>query len=241
MRKTMFITLLMLTCFNVKSQQLKIVYEAYMTSSIGESYRPEGANSNNHIIVMLTLRIANGISWFSKDSIFLKYEVPFVGFSPWTRESLYKNYNEDAWIQTKGIYMEGYAVRKKLSNEQSFRKYYDWQITDEKRMIEGVECIKAEAKTGPVAWFAPGIPYPDGPDHGTFNLPGLVLHFEEQNLTYTARSISFEQAKIIIPDFKYVSSEDSIYIHEGWKKFPRSKSIPLDKDTPLNQWLKFEN
>ncbi len=241
-----FLRISLCICFSFQpgtalhSQQLCVVYEEYTTSNIGESFRPGGGNPNNHIIAMFTLRIGNGVSWYTRDSIYLKFETPFNGFTPWTTESLYKNYNEDEWIQTFGIYMDGYAVKKKLSEEQSFRKYYDWIITAEKKEILGVDCIKAEAKNGDVAWYAPGIPYPDGPEHGAFNLPGLVLEYVMPKRKFTAKSLEFKKSEIKIPEFKYVKSDISIFIEEGWKSFPKSKSISLDKDTPLNQWLKFE-
>lgn len=225
----------------VDSQHLSIVYEEYTTSYVGESYRPGGANTGNHFIAMFTLRINNGISKFSRDSIFLKFESPFHGFSPWTTEFIYKNYNNDEWIKARGIYMEGYAVKKKLSDEQAYRKYYNWRITGKKKFILGIECIQAEANNGHEVWYAPSIPYPDGPEHGVFNLPGLVFEYIMPNRKFTAKSIKFENSEIVIPEFNYVESEESIFIDFGWKNFSRKKSIPLDKDTPLNQWLKFEN
>lgn len=222
-------------------QQLSIAYEEYTTTYVGESYRPGGGTSNNHFIAMFTLRINNSISCFTRDSIFLKFETPFYGFSPWVTESIYKDYNKDVWIRASGIFIDGYAIKKKLSDEQSFRKYYDWEITTEKKEIIGVECTKAKAKNGNVAWYAPSIPYVDGPEHGVFNLPGLVLEYIMPDRKFTAKSLRFENEAIVIPEFIFVESEDTIIIEYGWKDFSRKRSIPLGKDTPLNQWLTFEN
>jgi len=65
----------------------------------------------------------------------------------------------------------------------------EWQITDEKKIINNIECYRAVGtlrsynKTGDNfidAWFAPSIPYSYGPSY--FNgLPGLILMVVDNN------------------------------------------------------------
>src|SRR5690554_7477058 len=69
------------------------------------------------------------------------------------------------------------------------RDLVEWQITDEKKEINGIECyralgvLKSFDKVGNYridAWFAPSIPYSYGP--GYFNgLPGLIMMAMDSN------------------------------------------------------------
>lgn len=60
---------------------------------------------------------------------------------------------------------------------------FGWQITQEKKKIEGYECFKAISKPFRgrtyIAWFCPEIPIPDGP-WKLCGLPGLILEAQDE-------------------------------------------------------------
>jgi GLPGLI family protein len=94
-----------------------------------------------------------------------------------------------------------------------------WEITNETKTIEGFECYKATTKNiiGSNnfiinAWFAPTIPFKYGPKL-SFNLPGLVLEYQQGATSIVAKSIKYKideklKEKLIKPEGIIVSQED---------------------------------
>ena len=78
---------------------------------------------------------------------------------------------------------------------------YEWTITKETKEIDGYTCYKAtsplftdgkkseDSKLNVVAWFAPKIPVPYGPN-GYGGLPGLILELQKYVSTIYVKSIN---------------------------------------------------
>ncbi|MEG0850463.1 MAG: GLPGLI family protein [Flavobacterium sp.] len=73
----------------------------------------------------------------------------------------------------------------------------NWKLSQEKKVISGIECFKATTRFRGVdweAWYAPSVPYPYGPWklHG---LPGLIIEAQDVNkrTNYTAVKIEFQK------------------------------------------------
>ncbi|WP_448529991.1 GLPGLI family protein [Raineya sp.] len=75
-----------------------------------------------------------------------------------------------------GVEVQPMVVKEKLPD-------FGWQITQEKKKIEGYECFKAISKPFRgrtyIAWFCPEIPIPDGP-WKLCGLPGLILEAQDE-------------------------------------------------------------
>jgi len=75
--------------------------------------------------------------------------------------------------------------------------HQNWKLTNEKKIINDIECFKATTRfrgTDWEVWYAPSIPYPYGPWklHG---LPGLIVQANDFNkrTNYSASKIEFKQ------------------------------------------------
>lgn len=110
-------------------------------------------------------------------------------------------------------------------DDSSFYTYtelssYNWQITNESKMINGRLCFKAilsrklslptrEINQLITAWFCPDIPISLGPN-GMGGLPGLILVLDSGGSAYVAKEIFFdEKVKVVKPKMKKVISEES--------------------------------
>src|SRR5690606_20909124 len=70
-------------------------------------------------------------------------------------------------------------------------------LTNEKRMISDIECLKATTTFRGIqweVWYAPSIPYPYGPWklHG---LPGLIIEAHDINKRYNYNAVKIEFKK----------------------------------------------
>jgi GLPGLI family protein len=93
------------------------------------------------------------------------------------------------------------SLGERLLISDSFVRF-DWQLTNEKRVINGYNCIKAVGtrnvrrddsykKSSVEAWFCPEIPIPTGPA-GYGGLPGLIFAVEENKAaSYIMTAIKF--------------------------------------------------
>lgn len=72
----------------------------------------------------------------------------------------------------------------------------DWEMTDSKATIMGMECQKATLGDSVAAWFTMEIPVPDGPSLA-YGLPGLVLRLDDGHEQYEC--VGIEEAKGGVP------------------------------------------
>ena len=82
------------------------------------------------------------------------------------------------------------------------RKYHNWELLNEKKLIGDYTCFKATTKTEVVnpegkifirnytAWYTPQLPYKYGP-LGFGNLPGLIIELQGEDYTYGVKKIEF--------------------------------------------------
>ena len=220
-------------------QKITIVYEA-KNHTIHDSALdniPELADQK--VIYKYSLTIYNGQSIFSRDSLFI-INYPLNGKEYWTYENIYKDYNDDLWITIGGKYEEGYGLKKNISTLVK-NNNHNWQITEEKKKIAGVECIKAITSNNKSAWYAPSIPYPDGPQYGVFGLPGVVLEYDTGYDIWTATEIYLNEKKEIkIPDCKMIEAKNNLS-YDKLKRLDSDKVIVIGNNNPWNVWLKFDN
>ncbi|QHC84748.1 hypothetical protein AS589_08095 [Empedobacter brevis] len=87
----------------------------------------------------------------------------------------------------------------------------EWSITEEKKLINDIECYKATTNYRGIewtAWFAPSIPYPYG-QWKLHGLPGLIIeaHDSKKEFNYAIERIEFKKQDILKKDFKSFTSE----------------------------------
>lgn len=89
---------------------------------------------------------------------------------------LYKNLNENYYMQTKVMANKDFLVKDSLIR-------YDWKITKETKEILGYEVRKAEYRDSSkiiTAWYAPKLPFKSGPEYFQ-GLPGLIFDVVTEN------------------------------------------------------------
>jgi len=233
------VQLFLAMCVCASGQSLTIVYEAYSFSVPENVQKAIPSLPGNSVKYYYSLTIDKGVSKFSRDSLFV------ASFSNamkevWFFEDIYKIYNEDKWIKHSGRYKEGHAWERKISKLTESNDF-QWKISEERKKIAGIECVKATSYKGYTVWFAPKLPYPDGPRYGIYNLPGLVLSLETAYDKWVAKAILTHNKKIEIPKFELAQDEKSIGLSfDEIKNLSAEKAIVLDKNTSSNQWLMFK-
>ncbi len=239
--KTILLFLFIIQGSILKAQQLMIVYEYNRLAVPAEILRFVPQMAEEKTIMRFSLYINKGKSVYSSDSIYIDQDLPRKSFSPWYFKRIYKDYNEDLWVENSGTLKKGYCLEMNINELKKKYAFLDWVITKEKMSIAGVECVKAISNSGNLAWYAPGIPYPDGPEHGVFNLPGLVLWYETPYHQWKAVKTSLEKREIKAPDCILDKNEKKIRMDEmELEDLKYESAIKIDKNTPLKQWLKFE-
>lgn len=91
----------------------------------------------------------------------------------------------------KKIYAELFVNEKKQIVDNFY--HWQWEITDEKREINGYVCTKAISKINGYhfeAWFTEEIPINAGPEKFD-SLPGLILYVNTGAIELVAKSVKF--------------------------------------------------
>jgi len=239
------LTLLIYLFFSsfLKGQAITIIYESTPPDQLHKAIQealPEAAR--HEIIVRLTLTISDGRSRFSRDSIYVtkrSNDEYSKKYGPY--KVIYKDYNKKLWLEESARYEEGYLYEQNLDLMRERNARWQWTITDEQKTIAGILCTKAVAKNGDIAWFAPGIPYLDGPHDGVFSLPGLVLAYENSFNIWTAVSVKLAGGPIKLPTGQRSTKKSAIDLpYNEWMALGKDKVIVIDSQTPQKTWLKFE-
>jgi GLPGLI family protein len=225
---------------NIIAQGFTVVYEAtsVITNEMILQDHPE--LSNKEVIYKYSLKIDDNKSLFSRDSLIVHVNTTSLNSEEyWPYQCIYKNYNQDKWIESSGRYTEGYAYERSLSDLIE-KNHFNWEKSDLTKKVAGVECIQVVSKNN-TAWYAPTIPFPDGPAYGIFGLSGLVLQFDNGQDFWTATKIIFENTTIIAPSTETTNNIAQIKIsYDEIKALPQNKVILINSATPLHKWLKFE-
>lgn len=100
----------------------------------------------------------------------------------------------------------------------------NWELINEKKLIDGIECYKATAYfrgRNWEAWYAPSIPYSAGPMkfHG---LPGLIIEISDETKRYNFAATKIEYFK------------DSAY----QKQLDKFQSISYNQEQTLMEFVK---
>lgn len=237
--KYTFLMLLMLACMSTGlSQSITIVYDAVAKPDAVKRYTPQRAD--DRINYRTSLCIANGQSKYSRDSLFVS-RLTSQGTEYWYHKTVYKDYNRKLWLEGSGRYQDGYVLRKDLDTlQERSKRSQSWSITEEHKVIAGIDCIKSADGYKDIAWYAPSMPYPDGPQFGVFNLPGLVMEYETELFKWTAVSVHFGEKTIALPAGEWSRVPSAIErTYQEIMSLDRSESIVVDAETPLGVWIGF--
>ncbi len=132
---------------------------------------------------------------------------------------IFKNYPEGKITTTDRIPIDSYLYTENLP-------LFEWNITGDIDSISGYPVYKATTHFGGrdwVAWFAPEIPYNDGPYK--FNgLPGLILKIHDTRNHYLFEVVAIETPKEISP----ILFTEQTYIRTSKEGFLRAWSAFLD-------------
>lgn len=150
----------------------------------------------------------------------------------------YKNLKENLSLRTEDTFNQKFLIKDSL-------KEYEWKISRESKEILGYEVRKAEttidSTTNIVAWYAPKLPYRNGPAayHG---LPGLILEIEvmdnsdEEKRKHIYKAITInvdtkkEQIKRPAKGKEVNSKEFEAFVKEQANKMKEIFSGGVDKD-----------
>lgn len=124
---------------------------------------------------------------------------------------------------------EVFNERESFGNFKNFiatsKLITEWNITNEKKVIKGYNCIKATSilnidygdndinKLYPItAWFCPDIKYSYGP-RGIGGLPGLILELKQNLVTFYVSKIYLDEKpiNILMPESKKIITTSKMY------------------------------
>jgi len=237
----LFLSIYLFLISSLQGQSITVVYELTppdQRREVIQKVLPEV--SQQKIIERFTLMISNGRSRFSRDSVYVFYKHnELKGY--WYYKTVYKDYNRQLWLEESARYEEGCLFEQNIDLMRERNARWQWTITDEQKTIAGILCTKAVAKNGNIAWFAPDIPYLDGPHNGVFSLPGLLLSYENPSGKWTAVSVKFGGEPVSLPAGKRSTQKSDIDLpYNEWMALGKGKLIVIDSQTPQKTWLKFE-
>jgi GLPGLI family protein len=116
----------------------------------------------------------------------------------------------------------------------------NWQFHIEKRIINGIETLKASALVGGrewIVWYAPSIPIPDGP-FKFFHTPGLIVRAYDKDQLYFFELISINTvSRQLYKNYDYRKFNDPMTdcksmikgVHD-FQKNPRVLGLTSEKD-----------
>lgn len=181
------VTTVILSCGKMIAQtkNVKCVYEA--TSVISDAVRNmEDTHIRDMVIAKLkedkksfTMLFFDGKYSFSECDGDEDSEVKSVGMA----NNIFIDTAKDSIIAQKAIVDKMFLIKDiYIPNE--------WTLTDEKKVINGKECIKATAAGNiPVtAWFTTEIPLGVGP-MGYLGLPGLIIQLDTPTYSYVLQQM----------------------------------------------------
>lgn len=128
-----------------------------------------------------------------------------------TKGSYYVNIVEES------LYHKGNFLGENLIIYHEKPSYDEWQIKNERKIIRGYNCMKAETirrneigvESKVTAWFSTDINLSFGPKN-YFGLPGLIIELHEFGDVYYVRELNFENVKLeeVDPEDKRILSYD---------------------------------
>lgn len=220
MKKSIYITLLLVYNTLMFSQQGEIIYAVKFDTDVSKAKEQFQANIKS-ISTHVNLQKFQ-LNFKSQTSV-------FKNITNSTNDNKVSSDDKIAGILTSNgiIYFDSKSLITIDKKEdgiliKSTTKQTDWEITKETKKIEKYTCYKALKKTSflnrkgelkskmTIAWFTPELPFSFGPKN-YFGLPGLILEVEESNkLIYYATSINLSKKvnKIELPKGKSITQEE---------------------------------
>ena len=205
--RSLFILVFILCLENVVSQNSYSYKATYQLE-----YQEDSTDENSILSETVVLYLGKGYSLYS--SLGKAVEDSIGGFNAPETEfhyKIYKNYREGQLILAEKIT----ADRYKYKYSQAL-KTIDWEIEPENKEILGFSVQKATgsfAGRKDIAWFAPELPFSDGPYK--FNgLPGLILEISDLKNDYHFTLSGFQELKksvkkvLNLDNYKEVSQEE---------------------------------
>ena len=133
---------------------------------------------------------------------------------------VYKNFNEKEITTTDHIPSDSYLYKENLN-------LFDWKISGETDSLFGYKVQRATTCFGGrewIAWFAPEIPFNDGPYK--FNgLPGLILKIHDTRNHYAFEVVSIDAPKektpILFTERTYIRTTKEGF-SRAWNSFRES-------------------
>ena len=241
LRYLQYITcMMMLVFFDISAQTLVITYQKI------EKYPPEMLKDmpglvTNDVLYYTSLRTDGKNSLSVLDSVVINSFMA-EGKQTFIRCFLYKDYLSDRSYESWAQFSEGQAVINIYSDQ--WIRSEDWKWTDRTRKILDIPCLLAQHKVnGTQVWYAPNIPYPDGPDPSTWGFPGLVLAVDRIDCAYSASRIEYQDEPVEIPDFEQVSNNriPNSMIYRDLSNLPPNDYLILNALQPKNVALTFDD
>jgi len=127
---------------------------------------------------------------------------------------IYKDFNSKELYYSESIFRNQYLVSDTLDN-------FNWNITDEKKIIENYNCKKAKTKFRGrefEAWFSESIPIPNGP-WKFCGLPGLILEVYDTDNIYNFKLIGIDIKSKIDNSFINIPKDYNIKEVLAYNKF----------------------
>lgn len=217
------------------AQNLNIVYKAKSIASY------DIVDTKVDIEYFTSLKINNGKSIYSRDSLILKSTYPKEATEIWPKKSVYKDFNNDLYIVESSEFKEDLLYETRISSIGT-RKFDEWTYTNESELICDLICKKAISGFDTI-WYTLDLPYSDGPQFGVFNLEGLVLKYKTLYGVWEAVSISYEPIEeIIIPKGKTTTSKNNIRITYGeLLKLSSEEAITINDQLEINKFVTFKH
>lgn len=167
--------------------------------------------NENHLSFVLDFN-KNEMKFYSKateiDGIDVSFSKAFSGVDG----IYYRKLNETFVLNSMDNFVLGKMILKKDMK-------VDWKLQTETKKIQDFLCYKASAKikynngVGDfqkelIVWYCPSIPYSYGPK-GYGGLPGIILEFQENNITIGAKKIEFnKEVSIVEPIGKTITLDE---------------------------------
>lgn len=187
--RSFFFAIISLACcatVSAQSRNVKCIYEA--THVISDAVRNI---EDTHIRDIVIAKFKNDKRTFSLLFYDGKYSFSEKGQSPESgikssglSGNIYIDTSCDSIIAQKSIEEKLFLIKDKY-------KICEWELTDEKKIINGKECIKATTTSNitVAAWFTTDIPLSIGP-LGYSGLPGLIIQLDTPTYSYVLQDIS---------------------------------------------------
>ena len=152
-------------------------------------------------------------------------------------EEIYIDYRNSKWMKCSGDYKDGYCLAVDLQEKLDETSKRSWQITDDRKLILGMECKKAVFKED-TAWYTESIPIQFNPGDKLFCLPGAVLKYTTNYGKYTAVAIDTVMQKVTWPIFYTTTEEKEIKISSMDLRKNLPKNVyKINRETIKKEWI----